>query len=131
MAYRSFRDLEIYQLAHQLGVEIHKMTLEKLPKFELYEEGSQLRRSSKSISANIVEGFGLRRYKNEFIKYLTQAQASCDESQEHIKYLFDTKSLTDEKVYNYFIEKYQELGRKINRFIASVEIGHLVKDRNS
>lgn len=125
MAYKSFRDLEIYRLAHQLGVEVHKMTLEKLPKFELYEEGSQLRRSSKSISANIVEGFGLRRYKNEFIKYLTQAQASCDESQEHIKYLFDTKSLTDEKVYNYLIEKYQELGRKINRFVASVEVMHL------
>jgi four helix bundle protein len=51
----TYRDLEIYQMAHALGVETHDFSL-TLPKFELYETGSQLRRSSKSVSANIVEG---------------------------------------------------------------------------
>ena len=61
------RDLEIYQIAHGIGVETHRFSL-SLPKFELYETGSQLRRSSKSVSANIVEGFCRRRYKAEFIR---------------------------------------------------------------
>ena len=51
---QSYKDLEIYQLSHKLGLDIHKMSLE-LPKFELYEEGSQIRRSSKAISTNIVD----------------------------------------------------------------------------
>ncbi len=81
---QSYRDLEIWKMARELVVPIHKMTLEKLPKFELYEEGSQIRRSSKSISSNIVEGYGRSRYKNEYIKYLTYAIASCDETRDHL-----------------------------------------------
>jgi four helix bundle protein len=67
-------------LAIQLAVRLHKITIEKLPKFEMFEEGSQVRRSSKSIVSNIVEGFGRRRYKNEFFQFLTYAVASCDET---------------------------------------------------
>jgi four helix bundle protein len=54
---QSYKDLEIYQLAHRLAIEIHKVSL-TFPKFEMHEEGSQLRRSAKSVPANIVEGFG-------------------------------------------------------------------------
>jgi four helix bundle protein len=60
---QSYRDLEIWKMARELIVVVHKMTLEKLPKFEMYEEGSQIRRSAKSISSNIVEGYGRRRYE--------------------------------------------------------------------
>ena len=42
-----------------------------LPKFEMFEEGSQIRRSSKSVRSNIVEGYGKRHYKNDFIRFLT------------------------------------------------------------
>ncbi len=66
----TYKDLDIYKLSHKLAVEVHRMTM-KLPKYEMFEEGSQVRRSSKSISSNIVEGFGRRRYKQEFIQYLT------------------------------------------------------------
>lgn len=52
----SYRDLEIYNMAHKMGVDIHKFSL-TLPKYELYETGSQMRRASKSVSANIVEGY--------------------------------------------------------------------------
>lgn len=51
----SYRGLDIFQLAKKLAIEIHRMTLE-FPKFELYEEGSQIRKSSKSIVSHIVEG---------------------------------------------------------------------------
>ena len=58
---KAYKDLAVYQIAHALGVRLHQFSLE-LPKIEQCETGSQLRRSSKSISANIVEGFGRRRY---------------------------------------------------------------------
>ena len=59
----NYRDLEVWKIARELSIDIHKMTL-SLPKFEMYEEGSQIRRSSKSIRSTIVEGYGSRRYKN-------------------------------------------------------------------
>jgi four helix bundle protein len=52
----SYRDLEIYNDSKALAIDVHFMSL-KLPKFELYEEGSQVRRSSKSVTAMIVEGY--------------------------------------------------------------------------
>jgi len=55
------------------------MSLE-LPKFEMYEEGSQIRRSSKSVKSNLVEGYGRRIYKNEYIRFITFALASNDET---------------------------------------------------
>ncbi len=119
----SFRDLEIYQLSHQLAVEIHKMTLTSIPKFEQFEEGSQIRRSSKSISVNIVEGFGRRNYKLDYLKFLIYSRASCDETLEHLAFLRDTNSLNAQDA-NYFAEKYTVLGRKIYRFIKSVNLLH-------
>jgi four helix bundle protein len=52
---KSYRDLEIYQISYDLAVKIHKFSL-KLPKYEQYEEGSQIRKSSKGFTSCIVEG---------------------------------------------------------------------------
>ena len=123
MAYQSYKDLDIYKKARTLAIEIHQMTL-KLPKFEMYEEGSQIRKSSKSIKNNIVEGFGRRRYKQEFIKFLTYSLASCDETAEHLETLYQTKSLDDKEAYKYFRDEYDHCGRMINNFIKSVDDGH-------
>ena len=79
-----YRDLEIWKMARELAALVHKMSLEKLPKFEMYEEDSQIRRSAKSVSSNLVEGFGRRSYKNDYIKFLTYALASCDETIDHL-----------------------------------------------
>ncbi|HJH27841.1 MAG TPA: four helix bundle protein [Methanophagales archaeon] len=123
MAFQTYKDLEIYQLSHELAIKIHKVSL-SLPKFELYEEGSQVRRAAKSIPANIVEGFGRRRYKNEFIRFLTFALASCDETKEHLKILSETGALKDNDIFDGTIQKYEELGRKNHNFIKAVESGH-------
>ena len=120
----SYRDLEIWQSARELTVEIHRMTLDKLPKFEMYEEGSQLRRSMKSVRSNIVEGYGRRRYKHDFIRFLTYASASNDESTDHLETLFETESLRDETLYQSLHKKLDTLGRKLNKFLQSVETGH-------
>ena len=118
------KDLEIYQMAHKLAVDVHKMSL-GLPKFEMYEQGSQIRRSSKAIAASIIEGFGRRRYKNDFINFLVFAGASNDETKEHLDMLFETGSLRDQDRYDVFILRYENLGRKIYNFLKSVESGHL------
>ena len=118
---QSYKDLKIYQISHKLAVQIHKITLSKLPKFEQYEEGSQIRRSSKAIPTNIVEGFGRKRYKNEYIRYLTIALASCDETKEHLTLLQETESLQNEDTYNRLMKEYEELGSKIFRFRESLE----------
>lgn len=117
----SYRKLTIWQLACQLVIDIHKMTLTKLPGFELYEEGGQIRRSIKSVKSNIVEGYGRRRYQAEFIRFLTYSLASCDETTDHLETLFETGSLQDKLLYNDIHERLQTLGKKINLFIQSVE----------
>jgi four helix bundle protein len=114
----SFRDLEIYNLAFKLCIKVHRQSL-KLPDFELYEQGSQIRRSSKGIKDAISEGYGRRKYKADFIKFLTYAIASCDETINHI--------LTIQELYPYLTEfveletEYENLGRKINNFLQYVE----------
>src|ERR1041385_2050350 len=94
----SYRTLEIWQASRELVIDVHKMSLTKLPKFEMYEEGAQIRRSIKSVKSCIVEGYGRRRYKQEFIRFLTYALASCDETSDHLDTLLITKSLTDRPV---------------------------------
>jgi four helix bundle protein len=126
----SYRDLEIWKLARQIAIAVHRMTLQNLPKFEMYEEASQIRRSAKSISANIVEGYGRRRYKQEFIRFLVFAHASCDETIEHLQVLFETGSLTNEDIYRDLSTQLDLLGRKFNVFIDSVERLHRTDRRD-
>ncbi|MDC0935038.1 four helix bundle protein [Pirellulales bacterium] len=123
----SYRKLEIWRLAGSLVTEIHKMSLEQLPKFEMYEEGSQIRRSIKSVKSNIVEGYGRRRYKKDFIRFLTYSHASCDETVDHLETLFETKSLTNQPAYSNIRQRLDQLGGMINHFIQSVDSGHQTK----
>jgi four helix bundle protein len=117
---KSYRELDIYNESRKFAVEIHKMSL-NLPKFGLYEEGSQIRRSSKSVTALIVEGYGRKRYKAEFIKYLIYSQAECDETIVHLDFLFDTGSMKDEGLHKDLRSKYDLLSKRINKFIQWVE----------
>ena len=120
----SYRNLEIWQLAKAIVVEIHALTLRELPKFEMYEEGSQIRRSIKSVKSNIVEGYGRRRYKQEFLRFLTYAQASNDETIDHLETLYETKSFADNVQYEKRHSDLTMLGKKINLFIQSVMKKH-------
>ncbi len=122
-----YKKLEIWQLARELVIDIHKMTLTKLPKFEMFEEGNQIRKSSKSVRSTIVEGYGRRRYKQEFIRFLTYAIASNDETLDHLETLYETKSLSDQPLYQSLHDRSNLLGKKLNLFIQSVEKGHRSK----
>ena len=117
---KSYRELDVYKESKQLAVEIHKMSL-SLPKFELYEEGSQIRRSSKAVTSAIVEGYGRKRYKQDFIRFLVYAQSECDETIVHLDFLHVNEYLKETNSYNSFFKRYTVLSKKINNFIQWVE----------
>ncbi len=115
-----YRDLEVYNESKRLAIEIHKLSL-TLPKFEQYEEGSQIRRSSKSVTSSIVEGYGRRRYMLDYIKYFVYAQSECDETLLHLDFLFETGSLKDKVACDQLHSDYDLLSKRINKFIQSLE----------
>jgi four helix bundle protein len=115
-----YRELEIYQVAFVLAKKVHFASL-KLPSFELYEQGSQISRSSKSIKDQIAEGYGRRRYKMDFIKFLTYSHASCDET---ISQLEMIKALYPE--INDFLFFFQNMRTLVERFFALFNMLRLV-----
>lgn len=119
----SYKKLDIWKLARELSIDIHKMSLQ-LPSFELYETGSQIRRSSKSVCSNIVEGYGRRRYKNDYLRFITYSLASNDETIDHLETLFETGSLSDEILFEELHQKLIILGKMINNFLRAVQKDH-------
>lgn len=114
---KSYKDLAIYKESLELFYEVHPLSL-KLPKYELYELGSQLRRSADSVVSNIVEGYGRNRYKAEFIRFLVFSWSSCLETANHLEKL---KTLYPDIFSENYIIKYNVLSAKIYNFIKYVE----------
>lgn len=116
---KSYEDLDVYQMSLGLFFKIHLASL-LLPKYELYELGSQIRRSSDSMNSNIVEGYGRKRYKADFIKFLTYSWASCLETVFHIEKiikLYPDVFSDDQDL----VDRYNELSAKVFNFIKYVE----------
>jgi four helix bundle protein len=113
----SYKDLDIYKIAFKLSINVHKLSLQ-LPSFELYEQGSQIRRSSKSIKDQIAEGYGRRKYKADFIKFLIYAQASNDECLNQIATIQEI--YPEKNGWKELLIEYEILGKKINKFIQYV-----------
>ena len=119
----AYKELEVWKLAGEVVNDIHQMSL-SLPKFELYEEGGQIRKSSKNVKSSIVGGYGRRIYKAEYLKFIVYALASNDETRDHLETLYTTKSLTNEVVYKSIHDKVDLLGRKLHNFYKSIEANH-------
>lgn len=115
----SYHQLEIYQKSMDLFYATHRLS-HALPRHELYELGSQIRRSCDGINSNIVEGYGRKRYKADFIKFLVYAHSSCDETKNHFKKI--TVLYPDlVKDHLYLKDEYDGLSAKIYKFIKYVE----------
>lgn len=115
---KSYFDLVIYKEALNLYYQTHHLSLE-LPKYEMYELGSQLRRSSDSIVTNIVEGYGRRRYKAEFVRFLIFSHASSLETICHlnkIQILYPHLTRATE-----LIEEFEIISKRIFSFVKYVE----------
>lgn len=116
MAYAQyFRDLEVYKMAQDLSQVIFELSL-TFPKEEKYSLTDQVRRSSRSIGAQIAEAWGKRRYKKHFISKLTDASGELFETQHWLTSAFNCKYLTIEQS-DELIDKYEILNKKINSMI--------------
>lgn len=95
----SFRDLEVYKFSRLLSKEIFELT-KSFPKEEMYSMTDQVRRSSRSIGAQIAEAWGKRRYEKHFVSKLTDADGEQLETQHWIELALDcgylSKTKTDE-----------------------------------
>ncbi len=116
---KSYKDLEIYKNGLSLFLKVHSASL-LLPKYELYELGSQIRRSADSVITNIVEGYGRKRYKADFIKFLTYSQASNLETVNHLDKLIQLYPQFSEQLIP-IQNEYEKLGAQIYTFIKYVE----------
>lgn len=119
----SYQTLQIWQQAQGFALDIHIVSL-SLPKFELYDRGSQIRRSSKLIRSNIVEDYGRRKYKADYIRFFNYAFASSFETDDHLESLFETRSLSDREKFDDLLSRNQTLGKKLNRSIKTIEKSH-------
>ena len=114
---KSYKDLEIYKLAFNLAVRIYHQSM-KLPNPDKYETGGQIKRSSQTTKDTIVEGYGRRRYKADFIKYLVYSHSSCLESISQSEFL---SVINPQTGWEELVEDLNKLGIKISNFITYVE----------
>lgn len=103
-------DLEVYKKLYKLALEAHELSL-AFPKFEIYELGSQLRRSSNSAPANLAEGFG-NKHTNIYLESISRAQGEIRETKHHLRITHDKKYITKEKL-DYFITNYEECSKML------------------
>ena len=110
-----YRNLSVYQKAYQLALEVHRVTL-SFPKMEQYELASQIRRSSKSIPANIAEGMGKQMSSADIIRFLKLAIGSCDETTVWLEFSKDLGYL-DQRYFDDLLSRFNEVGRMIQGLI--------------
>ena len=115
----SFKDLEVYKRAKELSNIIFEET-KSFPKEEKYSLTDQIRRSSRSIGAQIAESWGKRRYVNHFISKLTDADAEAYETQHWLNVSLQCKYL-ELKLFNELTIKCIEIGRMLNSMINKAD----------
>lgn len=116
---KSFLDLDVYQKSFNLFISVHEFS-RKLPKYELYEQGSQLRRSADSVNSNIVEGYGRKNYKGDFLRFLTYSRASNDETVNHLRKIAAVHPRLSKETLE-LSRQYQQLGIKLYNFYGYVQ----------
>lgn len=112
--YQGFEGLEVYKSARIFRKKISEL-VKTFPKSEEYFLKSQITRSSRSIAANIAEGYG-RFHHQEFIQFCRQARGSLNETLEHLTCAFDENYSSEEQL-NDFRNDVQNLLRLVNGFI--------------
>ncbi|WP_121666394.1 four helix bundle protein [Mesonia aquimarina] len=115
----TYKELDVYKISFNLFIKTHQFS-HRLPKHELYELGSQIRRAADSVNSNIVEGYGRNRYKLDFIRFLVYAHSSNDELINHLKKVEILYPELEPEAIE-LIDNYNKLGKKINKFKKYVE----------
>ena len=116
----SFEDLQVFQRAYRMSLEIHQESL-KFPRIEQRVLGDQVRRASKSICANVAEGYGRqKRSKAEFKRFLQMAIGSSDEMRVWVRYALDLGYI-DEAVWRRWRDEYQIISRMLQSLVRKAE----------
>jgi len=113
-----YQELDIYKSSLKLFFKSHQLSL-KLPSYEKHELGSQLRRSSDPVNSNIVEGYGRKMYKRDYLKFLIYSLSSNDETVNHLIKIKHRYSYLGNEI-DSLISKYEILGKQIAKFIQYV-----------
>lgn len=108
---KAYKDLEVYNLSYELAMDIFVLT-RKFPKEELYSLTSQIVRSSRSISGNIVEGWAKRIHEKKFKLHLVDAMGSTAETQNWISFAMDCSYITEGQ-FQSFNERLERIGRML------------------
>lgn len=117
MASRDFRELKVWEKAHQLTLEVYKATT-NFPRDELYGLTSQIRRASASVAANIAEGCG-RGGVAELRRYLQISMGSASELEYHLLLARDLKIL-DGTTYELLAPRVTEIKRMLTSFMQKL-----------
>ena len=117
--YRGYRDLKVYQLSYSLALEIFEAT-KPFPSEERYSLTDQIRRSSRSVPANIAEAWRRRDYRNAFVNKLTDSSTEAAETEVWLDFCRDFHYMTAERQ-EYFSAKYEEIGKMLNSMIQQPE----------
>ena len=112
----SFRDLKVYNLAIELQQDIFILT-KKFPKEEIYSLTNQIRRSSRSIGANIAESWYKRRYSAHFISKLSDSDGEQAETQHWLDTAVKCKYISN-KEHKILSEKCRKIGRMLGKIMA-------------
>ncbi len=116
MVAHSFEDLEVFKRAYRLSLAVHRRSLD-FPKIEQYALGDQIRRASKSVCANIAEGFGKQRQSPaEFRRYLMMAMGSADEMRVWCRYCFDL-GYVEEDTWRQWRDEYHEIAKMLHGLV--------------
>ena len=108
----AFEDLEVFRRAYRVSLAVHKASL-GFPVLEQRALGDQLRRASKSICANIAEGFAKQGASAaEFKRYLSMAIGSADEMRVWLRYCLDLEYI-EEETWRAWRDEYQEISRML------------------
>ena len=107
----SVRELNVYRMSFETAMEIYELS-KNFPKEERFSLIDQIRRSSRSIPANIREGYAKRRYENVFIRHLNDAVGSCEETRTWLEFARDCEYIKLEEFEN-LDSSYDELSAMI------------------
>ena len=114
---KTYKDLRVYQLSYRLATELFEIT-KKFPKEETYSLVDQMRRSSRSIPANIGEGWAKRKYENVFLRHLNDAIGSCEETKIWLDFSRDCQYISNEE-HEKFMQGYKEVGAMLYSLVKS------------
>jgi four helix bundle protein len=124
---KSFADLEVYQLAMKLSEEIFERT-KKFPKEETYSLIDQIRRSSRSIGAQIAESWAKRNYQRHFISKLTDAEGEKNETQHWLNVSISCGYL-DQQSGEDLIKRYSTIGKMLQQMQTKARLFCKTSDR--